>query len=144
MAESSCCWSETVYPTSSHCVIWNIYPSAISSGSIFIIPNASATISSFLAALMGTCSALMRSCSSYTERNGGTSSSLGVPSLLPPKRPLGRVIGFPSSEVVCVPSEAQAKRTFGNLTDPPSSEESYFLVKRVDVSLSCSAVEREA
>ena len=78
------------------------------------------------------------------ERNGGTSSSLGVPSLLPPKRPLGRVIGFPSSEVVCVPSEVQAKRPFGSLTDPPSSDESYFLVKRVELSLSCSAVEREA
>ena len=144
MVESSCCWPETVYPTSSHCVIWNIYPSANSSGSIFIIPNASATIFSFLAALTGTCTALVRSCSSYMERIGGTSSSLGVPSLLPPKRPLGRVIGFPSSEVVCVPSEVQAKRPVGNLTDPPSLEESYFLVKRVDMSLSCSAVEREA
>jgi hypothetical protein len=46
--------------------------------------------------------------------------------------------------VVCVPSEVQAKRPVGNLTDPPSLEESYFLVKRVDMSLSCSAVEREA
>ena len=136
---------ETIYSTSSHCVTWNIYPSAKSSGSICIMPNASATNSSFLAALIETCTAFVRSSSSYMERNGGASSSLSVPpSELPPNRPLGRVIGFPSSEVVWVPSELPPKRPFGNFTDPPSSDESYFLVKRVEVSLSCSAVDREA
>jgi hypothetical protein len=78
------------------------------------------------------------------ERKGGYSSSFGVPSELPPNRPLGRVIGFPSSEVVCVPSELHPKRPFGNFTDPPSSDESYFLVKRAERSFSCSAVDREA
>ena len=95
------------------------------------MPNASATNSSFLAVVIETCTAFVRSSSSYMERNGGASSSLGEPSELLPNRPLGRVIGFPSSEVVCVPSELHPKRPFGNFTDPPSSDESYFLVMRV-------------
>ena len=143
MADSFNC-PETIYSTSSHCIIWNIYPSAKSSGSIWIMPNASATNSSFLAVVIETCTAFVRSSSSYMERNGGASSSLGVPSELPPNRPLGRVIGFPSSEVVFVPSELHPKRPLGNFTETPSSDESYFLVTRVEMSLSCSAVDREA
>ena len=135
---------ETIYSSSSHFVILNMYPSAKSSGSICIMPNASATNSSFLEVVIETCTAFMRSCSSCIERNGGTYSSLGVPSELPPNRPLGRIIGFPSSEVVFVPSELHPKRPLGNFTDPPSSDESYFLVKRAERSLSCSAVDREA